>query len=467
MGKIATRFYRNIDVVLSYTYAMTDAREPLVPWDPGHPHRLTHDLFRFPGKFHPPLIQGILSKLDPSFVADPMAGVGTVAVEAKSLGIPSLSIDIDPLSVFFAKVKTTPIEPDVLQEAWSALKPTITDWARPEAEIQDRMFEDLTDGWTRRVLREHQVSHWSELSHWFRNYTLVDYARVDYLIRNGGIEDYRQSVRDFFLACLLAGVRRFSLADPSPVSGLEITKTMREKIEDGYPIDVHREFARRVEDGIEQMREYNKFLEKKGAKDTSTYVRKARATHLPSISDRFEANLDLVLFSPPYCNAIEYWRRHRLEYVLGRFLEVDDIPDLHREFVGRRVVGGKTEEPKPVGYGPLDDVLSGLYQEGREEDNHRKKKKSHLLWQYFDEMDGVLNAARDALGGDGHCVVVVGNSTTYERKVPTADALAHLGENAGFGLASRYVYDIKNRSMQFPTESNGKIDSEHLLVFRK
>ena len=52
---------------------------------------------------------------------DIMAGVGTVAVEAKAAGIPSLSLDVDPVSVFFSKVKTTPISWTILRQAWNDL----------------------------------------------------------------------------------------------------------------------------------------------------------------------------------------------------------------------------------------------------------------------------------------------------------------------------------------------------------
>jgi hypothetical protein len=58
-------------------------------WRTGHGYRFTHDWFRFPGKFHPPLIEHVLTSIKPSAVLDPMAGSGTVAVEAKAAGIPS------------------------------------------------------------------------------------------------------------------------------------------------------------------------------------------------------------------------------------------------------------------------------------------------------------------------------------------------------------------------------------------
>src|SRR5262249_22956967 len=128
-------------------------------------------------------------------------------------------------------------------------------------------------------------------------------------------------VRRFFLACLLSSIRRISLADPTPVSGLEITKHMLERIERGYEIDVFGEFERRVELAIGRMDEYVAYLHEKGTYDTAVHHHKTDCANLPTLDTAKEIKAQLILFSPPYCNAIEYWRRHRLEYFLGRFLD--------------------------------------------------------------------------------------------------------------------------------------------------
>src|SRR3989442_12079268 len=111
-------------------------RMNLLKWNDGHGFRFTHDLFRFPGKFHPPLVEHILRCFDPVGVVDPMAGVGTVAVEAKAAGIPSLSVDIDPLSAFFIRVKTTPISDEILDAAWRDLSQSLERFRRGKAEIE-------------------------------------------------------------------------------------------------------------------------------------------------------------------------------------------------------------------------------------------------------------------------------------------------------------------------------------------
>jgi hypothetical protein len=311
----------------------------LLGWNDGHGLRFTHDIFRFPGKFHPPLVEHILKSFDPIGVVDPMAGVGTVAVEAKAAGIPSLSLDIDPVSAFFSRVKTTPISAEILEAAWIGLSDSLARFRRSDDEIELRKFRDIRPDIMRRKLAQIQAKDLERLTHWFRRYALVDYARIDHAINNGGLPGRSKVVRRFFLACLISSIRRISLADPSPVSGLEITKHMSEKIERGYDVDVFGEFERRVELAIRRMGEYTSFLEKNGTYDTPTYVAQTDCARLAELRQPDGFRSDLIFFSPPYCNAIEYWRRHRLEYLLGRFLDEQGIIQIQRKFVGRGVVG--------------------------------------------------------------------------------------------------------------------------------
>jgi len=79
----------------------------------------THSLFPYRGKFHPQMIRTLLSiagieKGD--VVLDPMAGSGTLCVEANLLGIDSIGIDISPFCCLMGRVKTFSLDlnPDKL-----------------------------------------------------------------------------------------------------------------------------------------------------------------------------------------------------------------------------------------------------------------------------------------------------------------------------------------------------------------
>jgi hypothetical protein len=78
-----------------------------------------------------------------------------------------------------------------------------------------------------------------------------------------------------------------------------------------------------------------------------------------------------------------------------------------------------------------------------------------------------LQTFRDYLPKYGHCIIVVGDSQTGLRKIPTTKALAWLGESVGFNHLKTWRYNIKNRAMQFPVKPHPNIQKESILVLRK
>jgi hypothetical protein len=432
----------------------------LLNWTGGHGCRFTHDWFKFPGKFHPPLVEHILRSLKPKRVLDPMGGVGTVAVEAKAAGIPSLSLDVDPVSVFFARAKTTPISAQTLSAASEGLSTSLQRFRRDQAEIRQRQFRDIRLEHMRDQLARLKATDLADLTYWFRRYVLVDFARIDHSIWNGGLAGRSDSVRRFFLACLLSSVRRISFADPTPVSGLEITHHMRDRIAAGYLIDVFSEFERRVRLALSRMDEYVRHLRMSETYGTPAKVLQADCADILDLRIAEEFGADLILFSPPYCNAIEYWRRHRLEYFLGGFLDLAGVADLHRQSIGRTTLGEISEDPGTFGFPPIDGLLLKLQRLDR-------RRKARVLWRYFDDMRLRLLDFHHYLPRSGHCIIVVGDSSTGGLRVPTARTLEWLGIEAGFRLVATQRYRIKNRVMQFPVNSNSKIEQESIIVLRK
>jgi hypothetical protein len=433
----------------------------LLSWDDSHGHRFTHDLFKFPGKFHPPIVENILRQLTSRAVIDPMAGVGTVAVEAKIAGIPSLSIDVDPVSVFFARVKTTPICRATLDAAWKDLQPFLRRVRRPQRQIEDYRFQDIAPSTMRKYLAALNARRFESLGYWFRRYVLVDYARLDESLWNGGLPHRGWEVRRFFKACLLSAARRISNADPYPVSGLEITKHMRARLAAGYEIDVFAEFERRVRLNIARMESYVSYLRDHNATKTRAAVVQGDCLDILKIKEQFGFEADLILFSPPYCNAIEYWRRHQLEYYMGGFLTKQEIPAHNRRFVGRRAIGGRSAPVPPVLTSRIDETISALHAGGR-------RVKAWQLWHYFNDMNLRLRNFFSALPQGGRAVIVVGDSRTSGHEIPTASLLQDFALTVGFGLEATVRYAIKNRTMQYPLrEGDAKIAEESIIVLQK
>ena len=69
---------------------------------------LTHEFYRYPARFSPNFVRGVIEALTKpgDWVVDPFAGGGTTLVEAMAMGRNALGIDISSLSSFLCEAKT-------------------------------------------------------------------------------------------------------------------------------------------------------------------------------------------------------------------------------------------------------------------------------------------------------------------------------------------------------------------------
>ncbi|MDG6919652.1 MAG: hypothetical protein JRN62_09515 [Nitrososphaerota archaeon] len=155
---------------------------------------LTHGIFRFYGKFPPPVAERFIRELHKAVdgpVLDPTVGSGTTAIEAMRLKRDMIGIDVNPLFVMVSRVKTTYVSPEILREKLGELELLYR-----KDHASDNKF----------------IPKDRNLSHWFYEETQKEIARV-----RGGIESLALSpdelaVKEFFLVALAACIRQFSRA---------------------------------------------------------------------------------------------------------------------------------------------------------------------------------------------------------------------------------------------------------------
>ena len=72
---------------------------------------LTHSFYRYPARFSPQLARAVIEALTKpgDLVLDPFCGGATTLVEATAMGRRAIGVDISPLAIFLAKVKTRPL----------------------------------------------------------------------------------------------------------------------------------------------------------------------------------------------------------------------------------------------------------------------------------------------------------------------------------------------------------------------
>ncbi len=79
---------------------------------------LTHNYYKYPARFSPNFVRAVIETFTKpeELVLDPYMGGGTTLIESNILGRNSIGCDINPLAVFVAKVKTTPLEHNEVEE---------------------------------------------------------------------------------------------------------------------------------------------------------------------------------------------------------------------------------------------------------------------------------------------------------------------------------------------------------------
>ena len=416
----------------------------------------THRIFRFPAKFHVPVVQWALGTFGRrgSKVLDPFTGSGTVQLEALRRGITSYGVDIDPLSVLVARAKTTPLSPKLLRLAMRQLKEDLLGLRRRRGQVQDRCGADITPSAYKEAIEGLAIPAIPNIQHWFRRYVIVDLALIKETIE---VLSVSRDIIEFLLACFAATIRKVSNADPVPVSGLEVT-SFQEKKNRRRAISVVDSFLGKIESEVENQVMLWRELGERG-RATSVEVLHGDALDLSAVSHKAGADFPLVITSPPYCRSVEYSRRHRLELFWLNFVQsAGDHVQLSHRYLGRDYVRvDDWDSSSPFGFDQLDYVIK----EVEDRDTHRARTIHH----YFSQMKLSFHEVRKVMKSSGTLIVVVGNSVCAGISIKTADYLGDLIRDS-FRLDYRFNYAIQNHHMQYALWNGKGIKKEHVLVFK-
>jgi site-specific DNA-methyltransferase (cytosine-N4-specific) len=149
----------------------------------------THGVFRYFGKFPPPIAKRLITTFSApgDLVLDPMAGSGTTAVEALSLGRGVVVRDVSPLSLLLCRVKTTHVGWERAQAAFERVR---------EREAGVRPSEQAVPVGLRNA------------EHWFLPVTMQSLGRLRAAIE----PETDQPLRELLMIAFASTVRRVSRA---------------------------------------------------------------------------------------------------------------------------------------------------------------------------------------------------------------------------------------------------------------
>lgn len=414
--------------------------------------RLTHHLFRFPAKFHPPVVRALLERYTEkgSSVLDPFCGSGTLLVEATISGRRSTGTDVDPLAVFVSAVKAHPLNGRRLESHSDVLFEGLDRWRRPTSDYEQFQHGDISDEQFAAEAKALTLPAIPNLGHWFRRYVTIDLARIrDEILSLEATAPQRR----FFLLCFASIIRAASNADPVPVSGLEVTAYMKKRDEAGRVINPFALFEATARRGIRDMGLFYEAADR----STAATAYQANATEL---TKRVRRRYDATITSPPYHGAVDYYRRHQLEmFWLGLTKSQSDRLELLDGYIGRP----RVPERLPL----MREVLTAakcvaLERRIRGIDPIRANAFKH----YSVAMQRTFQHLARILPFGAPAVFVVGHSSWNGDSLNTSDLFAELAKPF-FEREEWLFYPVKNRYMSYSRHNGASIDREYVLVMRR
>ena len=339
-------------------------------------------------------------------VLDPMCGSGTVARAAVEAGLRFVGSDVDPLAVLMARVWTTPLEIRQLRVA---------------AEELAQVARALPEGSVERPSDQETLQF---ISYWFAAPQQSELARLATALKR-----YDDPMKD----ALAVALSRIIVSKEMMASLARDTSHSRpHKVAESNDFDVYAGFLRSA-------RQVAVRLEPNLIKGEAN-INLADARTLDSIDTD---SVDLALTSPPYLNAIDYIRGHRLALVwLG--YEMAPLREIRSSSIGAERTMSGTEAPCDISPFVTEHTGSCI--------NDR-----HLGWvrRYAADMNSVLRQLRRVVKRSGQAVLVLGNSFLRGSKIDNARLIESLAMSVGFQLQDRCTREIPARRRYLPPPSGG------------
>lgn len=393
----------------------------------------THGYHRYPAKFLPNIVQKIIETHTNvgDTVADLFAGCGTTLVEAKVHGRVSIGVDINPVAKLITSVKTNPINPETLANAYTAIKAVIADY-------DDEKFT---------IEAKHE-----RIDYWFfpdnRN-------KIAYLYESILASDESQQVKDFFLVALSNILKNCSRWLQSS------TKPQRDPQK--KPSEPFSAFIKQVNSMLKKNDLFFKELNKLNFLTTecTIHLEDARETSIA------EGSVSAVITSPPYVTSYEYADLHQLTAYWFEY--ISDLKNYRKNFIGTFYSYGETLEcDSPIAQNTIQQLKA----------KHLRTAKE--MTNYFNDMQKVAVEMHRILRDGGRAFIVIGNTTYKNIKIESAEIFGELLELSGFTIE-----DVIKRSIPFkliPTirdENTGKFTTlanenskevypeEYIIIARK
>ena len=392
----------------------------------------THGIHTYPAMFIPQVGRRLLETYskEGDTICDIFCGSGSALVESRLIGRNAYGIDLNPLAIFLAKAKTTPINPQKLTKEYLALL--------------DRV-EKIKD-------KEIQRPDFKNIDFWFKDKVIVKLAKLKKAIRE--IKD--ESIQNFLMVAFSETVRYSS---NTKTGEFKLVRVKADKLEKHDP-DVIGIFRKHAEKNIAGMTDFYKDAKK----DSWTKIIYGDS----SKENGIKANsIDCIITSPPYGDSrttVAYGQFSRLS---AQWIDVFDDPN-DASGVDNDLLGGRATKD-------LIHTLSSDYlKESLEKIAKQDEARARDVLSFNLGLNECLKQAHRILKSKKYFCLVVGNRLVKQVRIPTDFIIAELAEKIGFTCEDIIVRNIPGKRMPIknsPTNIVGALEEtmnkESIVVLRK
>lgn len=383
----------------------------------------------FPARMAPDLALRSLKRLpEGSRVLDPMTGSGTVLRQALALGHQAIGFDMDPLAVLMSRVWTSPVDPDVVRAE--------LDEVVAEAREVDLRCEPM----------EWQDAETAEfVRYWFadaQRRTLSRLAVVFARRRRARLGPARRAAVDLLQIALS---RTIVTKEQCASLARDTSHSRPHRVADDNDYDVWTGFTRSANAVLARLADHAL------TQAATVQLGDARRIALPAHS------VDCILSSPPYLNAIDYMRGHRLSLVwLGYSL------------LQLRAIRGHTIGAERAGEHADEDTVARIARAMCDVEELAPRHEA-MVGRYAADLFGMMSETARVLAPSGRAVFVVGNSCLREQFIHNDRGVAQAGRRAGLRLVRRTERDLPQASRYLPVTAHGSLSkrmrTETVLTF--
>lgn len=371
-----------------------------------------HRWFRLTPSFSPELVIDVLDHWQlprGARMLDPFCGVGTVPVVCQERGLPSCSVELNPLLHFVSRVKTTPIEnpPNLLDASYQALQV-----ARSHLEAMKPLeLEPFLIEYDASIPNIRNVTRWWSLPVLKKLVALR--MSLSKLSLRPGIVDLMQLA----VVSILIKVSNARHNHPS----LSFAKTPREDA------PVFERFQQQVEMMVADLKSFP-------SSRPETAVLLGNSKRLEQVLPAGSL-FDAVITSPPYPNRYSYARETRPQmFFLSLVQSGREVGQLETEAIGgtwgraTSVLDGHFEYRSPV-------VQRALHRIPEQISRHSHLMQNYVI-KYFNNIEEHIESLEPYVRPGGKLAYIIGNSKFYDIILPSDEILADIFAAHGFKLVS-------------------------------